>query len=155
MNAKEKKRKKWTRLEIVVMVILTLIAAAIIIPFWSAIVISFSTNSSYVRNPFALWPEEFTLENYSVLFRQKEGLIIAYVNTIKITVIGTFCAMATMVMAAYVFSREFPGKRFLFMAAIFTMYFSGGVDSYISADQEPEPVKHPCCDHFDKSGIGL
>lgn len=126
MNAKEKKRKKWTRLEIVVMVILTLIAAAIIIPFWSAIVISFSTNSSYVRNPFALWPEEFTLENYSVLFRQKEGLIIAYVNTIKITVIGTFCAMATMVMAAYVFSREFPGKRFLFMAAIFTMYFSGG-----------------------------
>lgn len=121
------KKKKWTKLEIIVTLILTLIALMIILPFWSAIVVSFSTNAAYVRQPFSLWPGEFTLDNYRVIFRQKDGLITAYVNTIRLAVLGTLASMATMVMAAYVFSREFPGKRFLFLASIFTMYFSGGL----------------------------
>ena len=122
-----KKRKKWSRLEIICTAILTILAFLIIIPFWNTIVISFSTNSAYVKSPFSLWPGEFTLENYRSIFKNGAGLITAYKNTVFLALVGTFAAMATMVMAAYVFSREFPGKRFFFLASIFTMYFSGGL----------------------------
>lgn len=122
-----KKRKKWSGLEIFCTVCLTLLALAIALPFWNTIVISFTTNSAYVKHPFSLWPKEFTLDNYRNLFRNGAGLLVAYKNTIFVTLIGTLSAMATMVMAAYVFSREFPGKRFFFLASIFTMYFGGGL----------------------------
>ena len=122
-----KRKKKWTMLEIVVTVILSLLVVLIIIPFWNVIVISFSTNAAYIKNPFSLWPGEFTLDNYMMILDQKGGLLTAYKNTIFLAVVGTLLSMSTMVMASYVFSREFPGKRVLFLAAIFTMYFSGGL----------------------------
>lgn len=120
-------KKKWSALEIICTVILTLLAIVIIVPFWNTIVISFSTQSAYVKSPFSLWPKEFTLDNYTTLFKQGAGLLRAYRNTIFITVMGTALGMTTSVMAAYVFSREFPGRRFFFIASIFTMYFSGGL----------------------------
>ena len=123
----KKKRKKWTGLEIFCTACLTLLALAIILPFWNTIVISFSTNAAYVKSPFSLWPKEFTLDNYRNIFRNGDGLITAYKNTIFVAALGTLAAMATMVAAAYVFSREFPGKRFFFLASIFTMYFGGGL----------------------------
>ena len=38
-----------------------------------------------------------------------------------------------MTLAAYAFSRKFPGRRILFMIAIFSMYFGGGlVPTYLN-----------------------
>jgi len=122
-----KKRKKWDGVEIFCTISILFLVLLIIIPFWNTIVISFSTNSAYIASPFSLWPKEFTLDNYKNIFRNGDGLVTAYKNTIFVAGVGTLCAMTTMVMAAYVFSREFPGKRILFMASIFTMYFSGGL----------------------------
>lgn len=121
------KKKKWTGFEIFCIICLTLLTLAIILPFWNVIVISFSTNAAYVESPFSLWPKKFTLDNYRIIFMNNNGLLNAYKNTIFLTIVGTVAAMAVMVSAAYVFSREFPGKRLLFLASIFTMYFSGGL----------------------------
>lgn len=123
----KRKKKKWTGLEIFSTVCLTLLALVIVLPFWNLIVISFSTNAAYVKSPFSLWPKDFTLDNYRVIFMNGNGLFKAYRNTIFLAVVGTITAMATMVSAAYVFSREFPGKRLFFMASILTMYFGGGL----------------------------
>lgn len=123
----KRKRKKWTGLEIFSTVCLTLLALIIILPFWNLIVISFSTNAAYVKAPFSLWPKIFTLDNYRIIFMNGNGLINAYKNTIFLAAVGTVAAMVTMVAASYVFSREFPGKRFFFMASILTMYFGGGL----------------------------
>lgn len=119
--------KKKSGLEIVCALLLTWLALVIVIPFWATIVTSFSTQSAYVKSPFSLWPKEFTFDNYKAIFRQGAGLLQAYKNTISVAIVGTVCSMATMVMASYVFSREFPGKRIFFMAAVFSMYFSGGL----------------------------
>lgn len=121
------RRKKWTGLEVFCTAVLTLLVLLIIIPFWNTIVVSFSTNEAYVKAPFSLIPLEFTLKNYSIIFRNKGGLLLAYKNTIFIALLGTLAGMATMVMAAYVFSRDFPGKKLFFLAAIFSMYFHGGL----------------------------
>lgn len=124
---RKKKYKKWTGLDIFTFVVLTLVVIAILLPFWNAVVISFTTNNAYVNQPFSLWPKEFTLSNYIMLFENGKGLLTGYKNTIIISVVGTAAGMIVMVMAAYAFSREFPGKRFFFLVTIFTMYFGGGL----------------------------
>ena len=126
-------RKKFTMFDITISVIMTIIVILVIVPFWNAIVISFSTNEFYVNNRFALWPGDFTWSNYVALFERGSGLITAYGNTIWVSIIGTVGGMVVMTMAAYAFSRRFPGRRILFMISIFSMYFGGGlVPTYLN-----------------------
>lgn len=126
-------RKKFTMFDITISVIMTILVILVIVPFWNAIVISFSTNEFYVNNRFALWPGDFTWSNYVALFERGSGLITAYGNTIGVSIIGTVGGMVVMTMAAYAFSRRFPGRRILFMISIFSMYFGGGlVPTYLN-----------------------
>ena len=126
-------RDRITFFDVVISTIMTVLVVLIIVPFWNAIVISFSTNEFYINNRFALWPGEFTLSNYAALFSRGSGLITAYGNTIMISVVGTVAGMTVMTLAAYAFSRRFPGRRWLFMVAIFSMYFGGGlVPTYLN-----------------------
>lgn len=123
----KRKRKKISGLEIFAIIVLTAVILTIVVPFWSALVISFSTEASYIKKAFSWLPGEFTLESYKYMLRGGEKLLLYYWNTIKITLIGTTLGMAIMIMAAYVFSRKFPGKKLLFMLTLFTMFFSGGL----------------------------
>ena len=126
-------RKKFTMFDITISVIMTILVILVIVPFWNAIVISFSTNEFYVNNRFALWPGDFTWSNYVALFERGSGLITSYGNTIGVSIIGTVGGMVVMTMAAYAFSRRFPGRRILFMISIFSMYFGGGlVPTYLN-----------------------
>ena len=126
-------RKKFTMFDITISVIMTILVILVIVPFWNAIVISFSTNEFYVNNRFALWPGDFTWSNYVALFERGSGLVTAYGNTIWVSIIGTVGGMVVMTMAAYAFSRRFPGRRILFMISIFSMYFGGGlVPTYLN-----------------------
>ncbi len=127
------RRKKYSTMDIVVFLIMTILVILVIVPFWNAIVISFSTNEYYINHRFALWPGDFTWANYAALFERGSVLVTAYGNTIWVSIIGTLGGMVVMTMAAYVFSRQFPGRRILFMISIFSMYFGGGlVPTYLN-----------------------
>lgn len=127
-----KHRKRWGSVDIVSAILLTLLAVAIIIPFWMGVVISLETSAAYSLHPVSFFPQEFSWGNYAALLKNKEGIINAYITTIVITVIGTFLGMAISVMAAYGFSRQFPGKKIVIKLVLFTMYFGGGlVPTYI------------------------
>lgn len=129
----KRRGRRLTAFDVVISAIMTILVILIIIPFWNAIVISFSTNEFYINHRFALWPGDFTLSNYSALFSRGSGLITAYGNTIWVSVIGTAAGMTVMTLAAYAFSRQFPGRRIMFMIAIFSMYFGGGlVPTYLN-----------------------
>ena len=126
-------KKRWEAMDVISLILMTLITLCIFIPFYNSIVISFSTSGSYLRNPFAFWPSEGTLANYTKVL--KNGTIFScYLNTILITVVGTVLSMSTSVAAAFAFSRKaFPGKRFVFMLMLFTMFFSGGtIPTYLT-----------------------
>lgn len=126
-KVKKRTRKKWDGVEIVAFVILTIVVISIIIPFWNTIVLSFETQAAHARNPFSLWPGEFTLENYKNILIDSDRLSKAYIATILITVIGTVANMVVTTMAAYAFSRQFPGKKFFFMMMMATMFIAGGL----------------------------
>lgn len=120
------KRKKWTKGDYVVLIVLTLTALLILLPFYNAVVISLETNRAYALHPVSLYPAEFSLKNYQYLI-DKGQLGIGFQNTILITSTGTVLSMAASVMMAYAFSRKFPGKKLIFLLMMFTMFFSGGM----------------------------
>ena len=107
--------------------VLTVLALAICLPFYNAIVISFETSAAFNRNPLSLYPAEFTLDKYDYLIHNG-GLLNAYKSTILITVLGTVWGMGASVMAAYTFSRrDMPGRKIFFLLMLFTMFFDGGI----------------------------
>lgn len=131
-----KKKKRIEAMDFLTLILMTFIVLLIFVPFYNSVVTSFSTAASYTRNPFAFWPSEFTMDNYSIVL--KNGTIFTcYLNTIMITVFGTVIAMGTSVAGAYVYSRRsFPGKKLLFMLLLFTMFFSGGmIPTYLTIKQ--------------------
>ena len=120
------KRKKWTKGDYAVFIILTFTALMILLPFYNAVVISLETNRAYALHPVSLYPAEFSLKNYQYLI-DKGQLGIGFQNTVMITSAGTVLSMAASVMMAYAFSRKFPGKKLIFLLMMFTMFFSGGM----------------------------
>lgn len=129
----KQKRKRLSTFDIVVFAILTVLFLILIIPFWSIIVTSFSTNEAYINKPFSLWPLEFTWANYISVFARGSGLLVAYRNTILVSIAGTILGMVVMTMAAYGLSRQFPGKRVVFMYFLFAMFFGGGtIPTYLN-----------------------
>lgn len=122
-----RRKKKLEGTEIAAFIILTIIVILILIPVWNTVVISFQTEGSYARQSFALWPDEFTLENYQKLFMDGDKLIKAYVTTIILTILGTLCPMIVTTMAAYSLSRNYPGKKFFLLMLLATMFVSGGL----------------------------
>ena len=132
----KRKLKSATAGDVVIIVVLTLLAFVIFLPFYNSIVISLETNRAFALHPVSLFPHEFTWSNYSYLI-EKGQIGIGYVNTIFVTVIGTALSMAAMVMMAYALSRRsYPGKRLIFMLMMFTMFFSGGmIPTYLQFKQ--------------------
>ena len=65
------KKRKIEVMDVVAVAIISLFAIAIILPFWSSIMISLTTESDYMRNKFVLWPNTFTFESYKTLFTGK------------------------------------------------------------------------------------
>ncbi len=129
----EGRKRKISLFDVVVFLILTLLVIILIVPFWSIIVTSFTTNEAYIRQPFSLWPAEFTWANYVNVFARGNALFTAYKNTIFVSVLGTFLGMTFMTMAAYGLSRNFPGKRMIFMYFLFAMFFGGGtIPTYLN-----------------------
>ena len=123
----KKRRKRLDWVQVMAAVVLTAFAVVVFIPFWSSIVVSFQTERDYALHPFALWPNEFTLENYAGLMDKGRLLLTAYKGSLITTILGTLIGMTISVMGAYVFSRKFPGKRILFGIMMLTMFFSGGM----------------------------
>ena len=122
-----KRRKKLDGVQLASVILLTITAIVIFVPFWNAVVISFESSKGYAEHPFSWWPTEFTLNNYKYLIQKWDILALAYKGTIILTVVGTLSGMIVSVMTAYVFSRKFPGKKFFFMLMLFTMFFGGGL----------------------------
>ncbi len=73
------------------------------------------------------WVKGFTLASYKAAFL-KDGIWIAYGNTIFYTVAGVFINMFFTTTMAYALSKErLPLRKFFTLMAIFTMWFNAGM----------------------------
>ena len=69
--------------------ILGVLSAACLLPFWLVVSGSVSNQQSIMLNGYQLIPKEFSLDAYKMLFKIPEELLRAYGVTILVTAVGT------------------------------------------------------------------
>jgi putative aldouronate transport system permease protein len=117
-------------LKIVIYALLSILAFVTFYPFWNSLVLSLNVGSDTSSGGVTFWPRQFTLENYAVVFQEK-NIYNAYLITILRTVIGTVCALLFTSLFAYAMSKKgIMFKKTYMILAVITMFFSGGIIPY-------------------------
>ena len=113
--------------KIIVYIILLVISFCFLYPFWNSLVISFNVGSDTMRGGITFWPRQFTLENYSYVFRDTR-LLRSFLISVARTIIGTLLSIFFTAMFGYGMSRkELMGKKIYMILCAITLYFSGGL----------------------------
>ena len=109
-------------------VIVTLFSICCVIPFWMVIASSFSTEEAIRRTGFTLWPTDFSLFSYELLFRSPDQMLGAYAVTISLAVVGTLIGLFVISMTGYALQRkDFPFRNHIMFYIYFTSLFSAGL----------------------------
>ena len=121
------RNRKATTADFLIAGFLFLLVLAVVVPFINTIAISFSTQREYLNTPLLLIPRKPTLNNYINLLRDKR-ISIGYLTSLKILLLGLPINSFLTVSLAYGTSRKnYPGKRLILGAILFTMLFNGGI----------------------------
>jgi putative aldouronate transport system permease protein len=111
----------------------TVYAVAIVVtivtlyPFLNVLAISLNDSVDSVRGGITIYPRDFTLKNYEMIFGY-EGLIQGFKISGLRTIVGTLLGLASASMLAFTLSRpDFQGRRFVSVFLALTMYVSGGL----------------------------
>ena len=110
-----------------------IVAFVCLLPFLMLITGSLTEESVIRRYGFNLMPEKITIEAYKLVFQNPQRIIKGYMNSIFITVAGTFAGLFMITMTAYVLSRKsFKYRNVIAFYFFFTTLFNGGmVSTYI------------------------
>jgi ABC-type glycerol-3-phosphate transport system permease component len=125
--------------DIGIYLLLILFAIAMVFPLVFLIGSSLKPLDELFRFPPPVWPSHPTMDNFSDLFVTMGQSWVPFsrylVNTVFITVVGTFGHLVIAGMAAFVLSKyEFPGGRMFFGIVTTCLMFSGyvtGIPNYL------------------------
>lgn len=107
---------------------LFLFSLTILYPFWSTILLSFSTVEEATSLGFHVWIKTWTLSAYKFAMSRYGSVPIAYANSIFRTVAGTLLTLVVTLLAAYPLSKKnLPGRNAVTIFILVTMFFSGGI----------------------------
>mgnify|MGYP002620494350 FL=1 len=113
--------------DVFVYVFVTAVLVVTLYPFLNVAAISLNDSVDTVRGGITIYPREFTLKNYEVIFAY-DSLDTGFRNSALRTVIGTALGVISSSMIAYTLSRkDFQGRRFISVFLALTMYVSGGL----------------------------
>lgn len=111
-------------------ILIGLFALVCLIPFYLIIIASFTDESSLIQNGYPLWMKmkDFSVQSYQLCIKNPVSILMAYGNTIGVTVVGTLLAVLLATMTGYVLSRkDFPWRNQISFFFFFTTLFNGGV----------------------------
>ena len=98
----------------------------VLYPLWLIVISSVSDPDAVRKAEVLLWPVDFSLMGYEVVFQHSE-LWNSYLNSILYTLVGSALSVIITLAAAYALSRRFAGRKAVSLAVTFTMFFSGGL----------------------------
>ena len=109
-------------------VLIGIFALICVLPFYLIVVASFTDESSLIRNGYPLFFRDFSIESYKLCLKNPMSILIAYANTIGVTLVGTLIAILLATMTGYVLSRkDFPWRNKFSFYFFFTTLFNGGL----------------------------
>lgn len=96
-------------------------------PVYYVLIASFSRPFFVESGDVIFWFKGFNFESYRDAFA-KDGIWVAYANTIFYTVFGVIVNMVFTTTMAYALSKKrLPFQKFFILMTIFTMWFSAGI----------------------------
>lgn len=103
-------------------------------PFYWMMITAFKTNYEAALYPPTLWPQNFTIDGFKVVFEQVEmGMYLK--NSLIVVVVDTLLMTVIMVPAAYTFAKyKFHGRDFLFTLLMISFMVPGCV-TFVSVYQ--------------------
>ena len=114
-------------LEIFVYTTMTLLLLVVLYPLIFVLSSSFSSGSAVGSGKVILWPVDFSLIGYKIVF-DYDIVWTGYLNTLIYTVVVTTLNLIMTIMVAYPLSRKnFQGRNFYMTLYIITMFFGGGI----------------------------
>lgn len=114
-------------MDVIVYVVLTLAAVAMLYPFLNVFAVSFSSYSAYLENPLMILPRDISFDAFTYVF-SNSMIATSYRNTIVIAVVGTAISLLLTVTTAYPLARRgLRGKPVFMTYIIITMMFNGGI----------------------------
>lgn len=132
-----RKRSMSTRASNIIMnIIVGIFLLAILYPLWYVLCMSFSDIVKASSEPFLVWPVEFNLENYKLVF-DYTPIWRGFINSFIYMISGTIINIAMTLLAAYPMTRPtMPGRKIISAVMIMSMYFGGGmIPSYLIIDK--------------------
>lgn len=113
--------------DIILVVICLIIVFLVAYPLYYVLVASVSNPYDVYAGKTFLFPSGFTLDGYKAVFADK-SIITGFLNSVKYTVVGTVFSVVMIYLSAYPLSvKNLPGRKFLSIFFIITMYFGGGL----------------------------
>jgi putative aldouronate transport system permease protein len=107
--------------------VLALLGITCLLPLLHIVALSLSDRYEIMSGRVLFWPIGWSLESFDALINGTR-IVSAFKNSVVITIGGVALSMLFTIMAAYPLSRSyFFGRRFLTLAIVFTMLFSGGM----------------------------
>ena len=121
------------RYQIEINIVLSIVSLIMILPLVLLFMSSISSEKSLLVYGYSFIPEEFSLDAYRYILRNKGTIFRAYGTTIFVTAVGTTLNLLLSSMMAYPLSlKNLPFRNVISFYVLFTMLFSGGlVPSYI------------------------
>lgn len=109
-------------------VFVALLALACLIPFLLMVGTSFTNEATVREYGFNLWPRQFDLLAYRLVFENPDLVVGSYIVTIVMTVCGTLLGLFLISMAGYALQRpDFEFRNHISFYIYFTTLFSGGL----------------------------
>ena len=129
MNKKKRKRISGADLAFRIFNTIFMIAFVVITlyPVLNTLAISLNDGTDALRGGIYLWPRVFTWKNYTTVL-QKDNLITGAFITVARTIIGTFLALVSNAILAFIVSRkDFIFAKQVSLFWVITMYVNGGL----------------------------
>jgi putative aldouronate transport system permease protein len=103
------------------------VLAVVVYPLLFILSSSFSSPQAVTGGRVWLWPVDFSLMGYKVIF-SNPAILTGYMNSFIYTVLGVTINIVMTVAIAYPLSKStFVGRNVIMMILVFTILFSGGL----------------------------
>lgn len=113
--------------DIILVILCTIIVIIIAYPLYYVLVASVSDPYDVYAGKTFFLPSGFTLDGYKAVFSDA-NIFSGLINSIKYTIIGTIFSVVMIYLVAYPLSEKaMPGRKFISIFFIITMYFGGGL----------------------------
>src|SRR5262249_44102751 len=100
-------------LSVFVYVFVVFVIVVTLYPFLNVLALSFNSSVDSVRGGITIFPRDFTLENYKIIF-SFSSLITGFKISVYRTVAGTVLGLISASMLAFTLSRpDFQGRKFV------------------------------------------